>query len=198
MIIHRVIRKLISIYQKTDEKYICSQLGSCGENSSICYPAIISHGESIFLGNNTQILAYSRLQTYPQLTNIDAHICIGNNCFIGYRFCALGGANIIIGDNNTFASNVCVVSENHGFDPKDNMKYGDQPLQCAPVYIGEGCWIGEQVIILPGVSIGRKCVIGAGCIVTKNIPDYSIAVGNPARVVKRYNISLGQWEETGK
>lgn len=53
-----------------------------------------------------------------------------------------------------------------------------------PIVIGEDCWIGSNVTILGGVKIGNGCVIGAGSIVTKNIPDYSVAVGNPARVIK--------------
>ena len=62
------------------------------------------------------------------------------------------------------------------------------------VIIGEGCWIGQNVCILPGVCIGKKSVIGAGAVVTKSIPDYSIAVGNPARVIKKYNFKSHCWE----
>ena len=71
-----------------------------------------------------------------------------------------------------------------------------QPLQTKPVSIGDGCWIGEKVCILPGVSIGKKCVIGAASVVVKSIPDYCIAAGNPAKVIKRYNFVSHQWEKT--
>jgi acetyltransferase-like isoleucine patch superfamily enzyme len=61
------------------------------------------------------------------------------------------------------------------------------------VRIEKGCWIGEKVIILPGVNIGKRSIIGAGSVVTKSIPEYSIAVGNPARVIKTWNKDKKQW-----
>jgi acetyltransferase-like isoleucine patch superfamily enzyme len=61
------------------------------------------------------------------------------------------------------------------------------------VRIEKGCWIGEKVIILPGVNIGERSIIGAGSVVTKSIPAYSIAVGNPARVIKTWNKDSKQW-----
>ena len=60
-------------------------------------------------------------------------------------------------------------------------------LEYKPVYIGDDCWIGRRVIILPGVKIGKGCIIGAGAVVTKSFPDYSIIAGNPA-VIKKYRM----------
>ena len=57
------------------------------------------------------------------------------------------------------------------------------------------CWVGEKVIIMPGVTIGDRSIIGAGAIVTRDIPPYSIAVGNPAKVIKRYNFKTHSWEK---
>ncbi|WP_405373425.1 DapH/DapD/GlmU-related protein [Pseudobutyrivibrio sp.] len=93
------------------------------------------------------------------------------------------------------ASNVLICSENHGIDPESTTPYMSQPLISKPVSIGEGSWIGEMVCILPGVHIGKKCIIGAGSVVTKSIPDYSIAVGNPAKVIKKYNFKTHNWEK---
>ena len=94
-----------------------------------------------------------------------------------------------------FASNVIVTNENHGMDPESSVPYMNQELTARDVSIGDGCWIGEKVCILPGVSIGEKCIIGAGSVVTKSIPDYSIAVGNPAKVLKIYNFESKRWEK---
>lgn len=70
----------------------------------------------------------------------------------------------------------------------------NQKLVGKEVRIKSGCWIGEKCILLQGVTIGKKSIIGAGSVVTKDIPDYSIAVGNPARVIKRYNFESHNWE----
>ena len=62
-----------------------------------------------------------------------------------------------------------------------------------PVHIGENVWVGAGTVIVPGVTIGKNSVIGAGSVVTKDIPDYSVAVGNPAKVIKRYDINKQKW-----
>ena len=64
----------------------------------------------------------------------------------------------------------------------------------APVTIGRETWLGENVLVLPGVTIGKHCVIGANSVVNTSIPDYSVAVGAPARAIKRYNPETGVWE----
>lgn len=80
-------------------------------------------------------------------------------------------------------------------NPESELPYMRQPLESKPVSIGDGCWIGEKVCILPGVTIGKKCIIGAGSVVIKSIPDYSIAAGNPAKVIKQYNFENHNWEK---
>ncbi len=69
----------------------------------------------------------------------------------------------------------------------------EQPIETRGVIIGNGSWLGAGVVVTAGVTIGEHCVVGAGSIVTKDIPDYSVVVGNPARVVKAYDPDLGSW-----
>lgn len=168
-----------------------------GKNSHIQYPAILQGYENISIGNNTIILKNSRIQVYNNLTRENANITIGDNCYICTNFTCLVGANIKIGNNVLIASYVLVSSENHGMNPESDIPYMNQPLVCEPVSISDGCWIGEKVCILPGTSIGKKCIIGAGSVVTRSIPDYSIAVGNPARVIKTFNFSTHSWKRVG-
>ena len=87
-----------------------------------------------------------------------------------------------------------IVSHNHGMNPEESLSYMHQKLSAKCVTIGDGCWIGEKVQIMPGASVGKKCIIAAGAIVTKDIPDYSIAAGVPARVIKSYNFNTHRWE----
>lgn len=77
--------------------------------------------------------------------------------------------------------------------PDEKSNYLSQPLETKPVTIGRNCWIGARVIILPGVTIGNFSIIGAGSVVTKDIPEYSIAVGNPAHVIKKWDPDSKAW-----
>lgn len=168
-----------------------------GENSIIARPFLqLSGCQNIEIGNDTTILSNSRLSVYGS-DSAKANITIGNNCYIGFGFSALASseATITIGDNVLVASNVIVTNENHGMDPENAVPYMDQKLTAKDVFIGAGCWIGEKVCILSGVSVGEKCIIGAGSVVTKSIPRYSIAAGNPAKVLKVYNFESKRWEK---
>lgn len=171
-----------------------SKFGKFGENSIIEYPALISNEEKTFIGNNTIILNNSRIQNY----NIDAEtskgIYIGDGCYLGFNLSILNAGKIIIGNSVLMASNVLISSENHGMDPESDIAYMDQPLISKDVIIEDGVWIGQNVCILPGVHIGEKAIIGAGSVVTKDIAAYSIAAGNPARIIKQYNFDNHEWE----
>ncbi len=168
-----------------------------GRKSIIARPFLqLSGCQNIVIGDNTTILTNSRLSVYGNDSNT-TNILIGNNCYIGFGFSALASskAKIVVGNNVLFASNVIVTNENHGMDPESSVPYMNQELTARDVSIGDGCWIGEKVCILPGVSIGEKCISGAGLVVTKSIPDYSVAVGNPAKVLKIYNFESKRWEK---
>ncbi len=115
----------------------------------------------------------------PFTTDCGKNITIGKNVFInaGCRFQDQGG--IIIGDGALIGHNTVIATLNHVFDPEHR---GD--MIPSPVKIGKNVWIGSNSTILPGVTIGDNAIIGAGSVVTKDIPADMIAVGNPARVVK--------------
>lgn len=164
-----------------------------GRHSVIHYPSNIPNRECVSIGDNTTLLSGARIQVYNYLTGLSANVTIGNNCYIGTSFSILAGANVVIGNDVLIASNVLITSEDHGMDPELDVPYMNQPLICKDVKIGDGTWIGEKVSVLPGVSIGKKCIIGTNAVVTKDIPDYSIAVGIPARVVKKYSFEKHAW-----
>ena len=166
-----------------------------GKNSFIGRRCTVHNcGNGIKIGNNVRIGNDSRLSLYKSEDNIP-EILISDNCYIGSDFSIIAGAKVLIEKNVLIASYVSVISENHGNDPESPIYYGKQPLTSSPVTIKEGVWIGEKVSILPGVCIGKKSIIGTGSVVTKNIPDYCIAVGNPARVIKVYNFDTHKWDK---
>lgn len=120
-------------------------------------------------------------------------VFIGDGVYISYRFTALSAAPINIGPNCLFASGVVVTSFNHGTNPEIDNSYAKTPLSTASVNIGEGCWIGENVIINMGVTLGKRCIVGAGAVVTSSFPDYSMVAGVPAKIIKTYSFEKHKW-----
>lgn len=102
---------------------------------------------------------------------------IGNHVFINSNVLFMARGGITIEDGVQIAANVQLLTNNH--DP-----YNKRLLPCKPILICEDAWIGAGATILPGVRIGKHAVVGAASIVTKDVPDYAVAVGNPAKIIK--------------
>ena len=112
------------------------------------------------------------------------NIHIGENFYCNVNCVILDAAPVTFGNNVFIAPNCGFYTAGHPFD----VNLRNQGLEYAkPITIGNNVWIGAQVCVLPGVTIGDNCVIGAGSVVTKNIPDNSLAVGNPCRVIRTLN-----------
>ncbi|MBD3749318.1 MAG: sugar O-acetyltransferase [Sphingobacteriales bacterium] len=108
------------------------------------------------------------------------NIYCGDNVYFNVNCVVLDTMKITIGSNVLFGPAVQIYAATHPLD-KETRK----TLECSkPITIGNDCWIGGGAIILPGITIGNNCVVGAGSVVTKAIPDNSMAVGNPAKVIK--------------
>lgn len=149
--------------------------------------------KGITIGNEVIMGMFCRLECYED-NGILGQIKLGDTTKLGHFCTILAGANVNIGKCTRFGSFVTVMSETHGINPEKGI-YHKQPLVCKEVNIGEYCWLGEKVIVMPGVSIGDWSVVGAGSLVTRDIPPFSIAVGNPAKVIKRYNFDTHSWEK---
>lgn len=122
------------------------------------------------LGENSQIMA-------PIAGAAFDHMKIGDNVYINSNSLLMARGGIEIEDDVMLAANVQLLSNNHD-------EYDRQVLTCKPIHIKKGAWIGAGVSILPGVTIGKYAIVGAGAIVTKDVGDYEVAVGVPAKVVK--------------
>lgn len=179
------------IWQWTLPKYI-KQMESCGERVDIKEPIHIDY-KYLQMGDDSHILKDARIQNVSRSEKV--RIKIGCRTGIQYRFTILAGADVIIGDDVAIASDVFVSSGSHGINPESEESYGTQIYLGEPIVIKDGAWIGEKACILSGVTIGEKSIIGAGSVVTKSIPNYCIAVGNPARIVKKYSFENKMWEK---
>lgn len=107
---------------------------------------------------------------------------LGNNSGIGIN--ASIGGKTIIGNDVMMGPDCIIYTRNHNFNRVDTTMRGQGFQEEKPVYIGNDVWIGGRVLILPGVHIGNGCIIGAGSVVTKNVYDWAIVAGNPARVIR--------------
>lgn len=151
-------------------------------------------GEALTIGRHCRIDAfYSNGKGLPRIR-------FGRNVQINDYVHIVAMQSVIIRDNVLIASHVYISDCSHGSYKGD--KYDSAPdtppinrnYKIAPVIIGDNSWIGEGVIIMPGVTIGKGCVIGAHSIVNKDVPDYSMAVGSPSKIIKKYNFVSEKWE----
>ena len=109
------------------------------------------------------------------------NIEVGKNFYANYNCTILDVGKVTIGDNCMFAPNVAIYTAGHPIHPDSRNSMYEYGIQ---VSIGDNCWLGGNTIVCPGVKIGNNVVIGAGSVVTKDIPDWSIAAGNPCRVIR--------------
>lgn len=110
-------------------------------------------------------------------------IKIGDNSNLGYG-CRIIGGDVILGNEVMMAPNVLIITENHETSDLSKPMMLQGQAQPRPVKIGNDVWIGARAIILPGVEINSHSIIGAGSVVTHNVPEYAVVGGNPARVIK--------------
>ena len=150
-------------------------------------PKYFAIGDYCYFGPNCRIEAWNRYND----KDYNPKIIIGRDVRINST-CHIGAINkIVIGDECLLGSHVMIMDHSHGRNKFEELNVHPSKRDLfskGEIIIGEKCWLCENVVILPGVHIGKCCVIGANSVVTKDVPAYSVVAGNPARVVK--NISV--------
>ena len=135
---------------------------------------------------------HSVIENFSTINNMVGDINIGSNSRIGLCNTIIGP--VTIGNNVNLAQNITISGLNHNYqDP--NKTIISQGITTSPIIIEDDVWIGANSVILACTRIGKHSLIGAGSVVTKNIPDYSVAVGNPAKIIKQYNFQKRVWED---
>lgn len=165
----------------------------------IRFPIYIRGRSSMELGDGLTTGVNVRLDATaprgcPPVLRIGRHVQINDSVHIGAI------EQVVIGDHTLIASRVFISDHNHGnYQIPDaasapDIPPAERPLSSKPVHIGCNVWLGEQVCILPGVTIGDGAIVGANSVVTHDIPPNSIAAGNPARVIRVFDASTLSWK----
>jgi len=176
--------------------YYRVSLKEFGSKSRILSPLKIQGKKNIIIGSKVLIQYKTWLAALPLTGFIrDCRLIIGDGCVIGNFNHIFATKSIVFGKNVLTADKVYISDNLHSYIDIDVPILHQRIKQINEVKIGDGSWIGENVCII-GASIGINCVIGANSVVTKDIPDYSVAVGAPAIIVKRYNLELKTWLRT--
>ena len=152
-------------------------------------PCFIEGCKSICIGKQTRIFPGIRMEAIGT-----GEIIIGDNCAIEQNVHITSmGSKLVIGDNVTIAANTFITNLDHEY--KDVTKsVMDQGHILSETIIGEGSFLGYGVAIQAGTKLGKHCVVGTGAVVKGEFPDYSVIVGIPARVVRKYDIEDKKWK----
>jgi len=146
----------------------------------------------VFPFNGFYLGSQSTIEDFCTVNNGVGEVQIGNKTRIGIGSVLIGPVSI--GDDVRLAQNIVVSGLNHNYQDI-SIPISEQGVKTEQVYIGDETWVGANAVILPGVFIGKHCIVAAGSVVTRNVPSNSVVAGNPARVIKQYNANSGKWEK---
>lgn len=157
--------------------------------SYIGKPTFIYGWRKIIVGKRVRIFPNVRLEVHGKnsLLTIDDNVAIGQNVHI------TTGGNLRIGKSSTILANVFITDIDHDYKEIDNHIL-DQKMIFKETQIGDNCFIGIGAAIQAGTILGKQCIVGANSVVKGNFPDYSVIVGSPAKVIKKYNFKTNKWE----
>ncbi len=185
----RVLRRLRKAIRNF---FLKRRLGNLGSGSDIAAPLFMVGGSSISIGNSVWIWRGARLEAMGPAQS-EPKIRIGDGCKLHPGLHIGAVERVDIGQGVLMAANVYISDHDHDFSDPFDPVVSNNRLDVAPVEIGDYAWLGEQVMVLKGVKIGERSIIGAGSVVTRDVPPLSIAVGSPARVVRHYDLETKQW-----
>lgn len=145
----------------------------------------------VFPFNNFIFGDYSIIEDFSTINNGVGDVVIGEKSIIGIGCTIIGPVQI--GNDVMLAQNIVVSGLNHGYERVD-IPPSKQNVSTKKIQIMDNVWIGANCVVTAGVTIGKQAIIGAGSVVTKDVPAYSVSVGNPAKVIKLYNFKNNAWE----
>ena len=200
---------LLHIYKKMEEiaEADLPHFANNPENLKIERPRRIYDAQLIHIGNDVSIgpgsllvpqrIYPSHVMSHPEIKHdmqtFNPKIVIGNRVTSTGMLTIAAMQEVTIEDDVMFALNVLIADGMHGFENANEPYKYQKMWKISPIVIKRGCWIGQNVVIMPGVTVGELSIIGANSVVTKSVPDRCIAYGAPARVVKQWDEATQRW-----
>jgi len=164
--------------------------GKFGAFSYLGKPVFLYNISKIFIGKKVRIYPNVRLEVHGK----DSRIEIQDDTRIAQNVHITSGANLVIGKSTTILANTFITNIDHDYS-EIGVNILDQKMIIKETIIGENCFIGIGVAIQAGTILGKQCIVGANSVVRGSFDDYSVLVGSPAKVVKKYNFDSQQWEK---
>lgn len=162
----------------------------------IMRPRTLGGERHMSLGARSIILSHSVVEAISTYAGQQwtPRLCIGDDVYIGRYACITCVDSVVIGNGCVLSDCVYIADSAHGVNPHEGLIM-EQPLQSkGPVSLGAGTFIGFGARILPGVTLGEHCVVGANCVVTRSFPAYTMIAGSPGRAIRTYSHAKRQWE----
>ena len=187
----KMFKKIYSIFQKN-----LSGFGQFGNSSIIKYPykiwgkKCIQIGKNVFIAENSFLSAVQKWEEQK----FNPKLIIDDNTTIGSNFLATCINEIKIEKNVLISDRVFISDHIHDYEDVNKPILRQQLKFKGKVLIKEGSFIGINSVIMPGVTIGKNSVVGASSVVIKDVPDYTVVTGNPAKIMKNYNVKIKKWQ----
>ena len=156
-----------------------SRLGSCD---------MLTNPRAISIGKKVLICKGARLEAVGESDGGRPKITIGEGTAIQFYFHCGAAKCVTIGENVLISGRVYITDHDHVFDDHQLPARKCHELKSAPVVIGDGAWLGEGCVILKGVTVGERAVVGANAVVTKDVPPFTVAGGVPAQVIRKIEV----------
>lgn len=188
---YELYRKFVFVYSFIYSNWVKNSIKSCGKNFLLESPFFLTGGKYMSIGDNFSCLDRARIECLDTYFNerFSPELSIGHNVIINKNF-HLGCINkIVIGNNVLFASNIYITDHHHGYSDERDATIPPAKrklISKGGVFIEDDVWVGENVVIMPNVTIGKGCVIGANSVVTKSFPEYCVIAGAPARLLRDF------------
>ena len=177
-------RWAVRLQSKLFSLFISGAFAEFGKRSVLVTPVRLSGEDRIAIGDDVFVGAGAWLQTLPDGKNRATAITIGSGTSVAGSCVISAVRQVVLEEKVLLARNVYISDHIHRYDRCDIPVMNQGVDKVAPVLIQRGAWLGQNVVVCPGVTIGRGAVVGANSVVNKDVPDFSVAVGAPARVVK--------------